>query len=303
LHHNFRQVLRPGETFSPREQVLFWKWGLFMRLSAKKTIPAALMSTLFLFGTGAGLSQAPPEEAKQTQTDSQITVPEGTLISISLTEYLNTKSSQVNDRFYAETVYPVWIQQRQVIPRGSMIRGTVTEVVRPGKVKGKGKLALRIDDILLPNGVNRPLVAVFEGLHGPGEEKLERKTESVEGGGNGGADVGTVANPAATGAIIGAVTGGGKGAGIGAGVGAAAGLATVLFSRGSDLVLYPGTRFDLTLRQPLQFSFGEINFTDSELNKTTRENTQPQERQRNTQPRYNQRGIGGIGWPLLAPMR
>jgi hypothetical protein len=272
-----------------------------MRIDSKITIPAALMSALFLIGAGAGLSQAPPEEARQTQTDSQITVPEGTLICISLNEYLNTKSSQVNDRFYAETVYPVWIQQRQVIPRGSMIRGTVTEVVRPGKVKGKGKLALRIDDILLPNGVNRPLVAVFQGLHGPGEEKLERKTESVEGGGSGGADVGTVANPAATGAIIGAVTGGGKGAGIGAGVGAAAGLATILFSRGSDLVLYPGTRFDLTLRQPLQFSLGEINFTESELNKTNRESTQPQERQRNTQPRYNQRGIGGIGgigWPF-----
>jgi len=258
------------------------------------------MLTLILLGAGAGLSQAPPEETRQIQTGSQITVPEGTMIPISLTDYLNTKSSQVNDRFYAETVYPVWIQQRQVIPRGSIIRGTVTEVVRPGKVKGKGRLALRVDDILLPNGVDRALVAVFEGLHGPGDEKWERKTESVEGGGTGGTDVGTVAGLTTTGAIIGGVSGDGKGAGIGAGVGAAVGLATVLFSRGSDLVLYPGTRFDLALRQPLQFSYGEINFAESELNKNTRQYTQPQERQRSDQPRYNQRGLGGIGgfgWP------
>jgi hypothetical protein len=273
-----------------------------MRLDAKITISTALISTLFLFGAGVGLSQAPPEEARQIPTNSQITVPEGTLISISLNEYLNTRNSQVSDRFYAETVYPIWIQQRQVIPRGSMIRGTVTEVARPGRVKGKAKLALRIDDILLPNGVNRPLVADFEGLHGPGTEKLDRKTESVEGSGSEGADVGAVAGPASTGAIIGAVSGGGKGAGIGAGVGAAVGLATVLFSRGNDLVLYPGTRFDLTLRQALQFSLGEINFTEFELNRTTRQYAPPQERQRNTQPRYNQRGIGGIGgigWPLF----
>jgi hypothetical protein len=268
-----------------------------MILEMKRTIPAALMLTLALLGAGTGLSQAPSAETKQTQTDSQITVPEGTSISISLTEYINTKSSRVNDRFYAETVYPVWIQQRQVIPRGSLIRGTVTEVVRPGKVKGKARLALRIDDIRLPNGVDRTLVAVFEELHGPGDEKLERKTESVEGAGSGGTDAGSVAGPTATGAIIGAASGGGKGAGIGAGVGAAVGLVTVLFSRGSDLVLYPGTRFDITLRQPLEFSYGEVNFTDGELNRSTREYTQPQDRQRTTQPRYNQRGLGGIGWP------
>jgi len=297
LHHNFREAVRAGETFSLKARTLFWKWGLCMRLDAKKIIPATLMSALLLFFTGAGLSQAPQEEAGQILTDSQITVPEGTLISISLSDYLNTKNSQVDDRFYAETVYPIWIQQRQVIPRGSMIRGTVTEVVRPGKIKGKARLALRIDDIRLPNGVDRPLVAAFEGLHGPGDEKLERKTESVEGGSSGGTDVGTVANPAATGAVIGAISGGGKGAGIGAGAGAAVGLITVLFSRGNDLVLYPGTRFDLTLIQPLQFAYGEINFTESELNRTTREYTQPQDRQRTTQPPFTQRRLGGIGWP------
>jgi hypothetical protein len=273
-----------------------------MRFDAKKTIPAALLPIFLMFGARAGLSQAPAAEATQTQINSQVTIPEGTLIPIILTEYLNTMSSQVNDRFYAETAYPIWIQQRQIIPRGSMIRGTVTEVVRPGKLKGKGRIALRIDDILLPNGVNRPLYAVFGGIHGPGDEKLERKSETVEGGGSGSTDVGSVISPAGTGAIIGAISDEGQGAAIGAGVGAAVGLVSVLFTRGKDLVLYPGTRFDLTLRQPLQFSLGEIDFTNAELNRTTREYVQPQDRQRTGQPTYNQRQFGGIGVPWYIPV-
>jgi hypothetical protein len=273
-----------------------------MGLDPKKAIPAALISILLSFGTGAGLSQEPPEPPHEIQTDSQITIPEGTLIPIVLTEYLNTRSTQVNDRFYAETAYPVWIQQRQIIPRGSMIRGTVTEVVRPGKVKGKGRLALRIDDVRLPNGVDRPLYAVFQGIHGPGNEKMDRKSETVQGSGSGSTDVQSIINPASTGAIIGAISGNGTGAGIGAGAGAAVGLISILLSRGPDLVLFPGTRFDIALRQPLKFSFGETNFTERELNRSTREYEQPANGQRGGQHTNDQRRHSGIGVPWFIPV-
>jgi hypothetical protein len=268
-----------------------------MHYKLKRVVLAALISFLLLLSAGSGLGQEPAAPTPQIQSDPRVTIPEGTVISIVLTEYLNTNSTQVNDRFYAETVYPVWIQQRQIIPRGSFIRGTVTEVVRPGKVKGKGKLALRIDDIRLPNGVDRPLFAVFQGIHGAGDETMERKSETVQGSGSGTTDVGTIVGPTSTGAIIGAVGGGGKGAGIGAGVGAAYGLVSVLFSRGPKLVLLPGTRFDLVLRQPLKFSYGETNFTEAELNRAPREYYQSGGGDRRNRRPNDQGRRTGIGIP------
>jgi hypothetical protein len=216
---------------------------------------------------GSAQESAPPRDVGQdSQGDPELTVPAGITIPVILTTFLNTKSSQVGDNFYADTVYPIWIQQRLAIPRGSTIKGTVTEVVRPGRIKGKGRLAIRFDNILLPNGVNRDLIAAPRGLHGPGDEKLDRKTETVEQSGTKGQDAGTVAGPAGEGAIIGAISNGGTGAGVGAGVGAAVGLATVLVTRGRDLILQPGTQFDLELKQPLKFAYGELQFSNSQLN-------------------------------------
>jgi hypothetical protein len=236
---------------------------------------------------------------KDAQSDPEMIVPVGTTIPIVLTSFLNTKSTQAGDTFYADTVYPIWIQQRLVIPKGSTIRGTVTEVVRPGKVKGKGRMAIRIDDILLPNGVSRNLVAVFRGLHGPGDEKMDRDKETIEAGASKGQDVGIVVGTTATGAIIGGMIDHGAGGAIGAGAGAAGGLATVLFSRGRDLVLSPGTQFDLQLKQPLKFAYGEIDFTRAELNSAERFLSQ---RPRGTQqPPAQNRRLGLPGIPRIWP--
>ncbi len=250
----------------------------------------------------AGVAQE-PEKAAVPPTEPEIVVPAGTSIPIALSTFLNTRSSQVGDNFYADTTYPIWIQQRQVIPRGSVIKGTVTQLERPGKVKGKGRIAIKFESILLPNGVTRELIAELRGIHGPGAEKIDRQTETVEMEGSKGQDAGQVAGGAGQGAIIGAIAGGGKGAGIGAGVGSAVGLMTVLFSRGKELVLEPGTGFDLVLIQPLRFAYGELQFSQQELNSANRV-TRPRSRyDRNREgPGYSpgRRGIPipwGYPWP------
>jgi type IV secretion system protein VirB10 len=214
------------------------------------------------------------EAAQKPVQDSRLVVPVGTVLPVSLNTYLNTKNTEVGDTFYADTTYPIWIQQRLVIPRGSIVKGTVTEVGKPGKISGKGRMAVRFESILLPNGIERALVADFHGIHGPGAEKIDRKTETVEQGGtsNKGADIATVVGTAGEGAMIGSIASGrtASGAGIGAGAGAAAGVAIVLLSRSRDLVLEPGTQLDLELRQPLSFAYSEIIFSQSELNSAQR---------------------------------
>jgi type IV secretion system protein VirB10 len=241
--------------------------GSVMKITRMLPFLLALVFSISMGWTEPAQEMDPSGEPAVENWPEEVIVPEGTVIPIVLTAYLNTRNSQVGDIAYADTVYPVWVQQRLVIPKGSTIRGTVTEVVRPGRIRGKGRMAIRFDDILLPNGVRRDLIASFRGIHGPEDEKLDRESETVAAGGSEGSDAGTVVGMGSQGAIIGAIAGRGSGAAIGAGVGAAAGIATVLFTRGRDLVLSPGTQFDLELKRPLRFAFIELEFTADDLNR------------------------------------
>jgi hypothetical protein len=264
------------------------------KMNNKIILHVCLLFVLPFSAIGTGVAQEPAQESLQ----DELIVPEGTVIPIVLTAFLNTRNSQVGDAVYADTTYPVWIQQQLVIPKGSTIRGTVTEVVQPGKVKGKGKLAVRFDDILLPNGVKRDLSASFKGIHGAGAETIDRKSETVSagGGGNKGAEIGTVVGTSATGAVIGAIADeGATGTLIGAGVGAAAGIATVLFSRDRHLVISPGTQFDLELKRALKFAYNELIFSDSELN-SFRPRTYP-----NASPSNRRSPIWGGRGPMPYP--
>ncbi len=258
-----------------------------------------IVTTMLMLGfvaatscAGIAQDQVNPPQA----TDPELVVPVGTVLPIILSTYLNSHSSQVDDAFYADIAYPIYIQQRLVIPKGSTVKGYVTQVVRPGRIKGKGRIAVRIDSIILPNGVNRDLVAAFRGIHGPGNEKMNRKTETMEGEGSKGADTAEIIGTTGEGAFIGAISAGGAGAGIGAGAGAAVGLATVLLTRGRDLVLEPGTQFDLELRQPLRFAYGELDFTSSQLN-SSRYSPLPRPGNDRMQQQRPRRGFG-MPWPV-----
>jgi hypothetical protein len=251
------------------------KKGLVPRkgTSMKNLRVAIVWIWILMLAAGLSWAQIPQEAEQKPAENPELVVPAGTVLPVSLNTYLSSKNTHVGDVFYADTTYPIWIQQRLIIPRGSIIKGTVTEVSKPGAIKGKGRISVRIDTILLPNGVERPLIADFRGIHGPGSEKIDRKTESVEQGGtsNTGQDLGTVIGTAGQGAMIGTVVSrDAKGAGIGAGAGAAAGLAVALLSRDRNLVLQPGIQLDLELRQPLRFAYGEIMFTRDEIDKAER---------------------------------
>jgi type IV secretion system protein VirB10 len=175
-------------------------------------------------------------------------VPKGTVIPIELLTRISTKTVKEGDGVYGKTVFPVTLNNAIVIPVGSSVRGKITEVQRPGKVKGKAGLALSFQTLILPTGSTIPLYA---SLAGSSDAKTDGEGK-LEGDSSKGADAATVGKVASVPAGIGGVTAGRKGAGIGAAGGAAAGLATVLLTRGKDLVLDRGTTLEIVLDQPLE---------------------------------------------------
>ncbi len=199
------------------------------------------------------------------QTEAPVQVKTGTHIPLSLINSVSTKHSALGDRVYMETVFPILVDGAIVIPPGSYVSGTVTQIKRPGRVKGKGELFLRFDSLTLPNGVTRDFRARISAVDGRGNETLERKEGKVQGEGNVGGDSRTVAETTAAGASLGAIVGAasksaGMGLGVGAGAGAAAGLMGVLLSRGPDAVLAKGSTIEMVLDRPIEFQREELNF-------------------------------------------
>ena len=204
-----------------------------------------------------------PAPAPVPADESRIIVPADTTIPIMLMTPINTKSAFVGESIYCETVYPITVANRIVIPRGSSVKGTITQIVRPGHVKGKAQIGMRFDEIVLPNGTTAELRAILSGFGSASGERFRPDEGRIEGEGSKGQDIGKIATSTIEGAGLGSIIGisgghTGEGAGAGAGAGAIGGLIWVLASRGKDAVLPHGTSLELKLTRPLNFSRWEV---------------------------------------------
>jgi hypothetical protein len=229
----------------------------------------ARAATIAIVSVTASFAQTEPtgQTGNSTAAESSVyTVTTGTRIPLGLINSVSTKHSAAGDRIYLETVFPIVIDSHIVIPPGSYVTGTVTEVKKPGRVKGRGELYVRFDTLTLPNGVTRDFRSRLGSVDARGDEKLDKKEGQVQGDSNKGGDARTVAEGAASGAGIGAIAASSAGhaamgAGIGAAAGAVAGLAGVLLTRGPDAVLAKGSTVEMVLDRPLTFAANEVNFT------------------------------------------
>jgi hypothetical protein len=150
---------------------------------------------------------------------------EGTLLRTRIQDTLSTNSTLPGTRFTAEVTEPITRNGRVIIPVGSILNGSVTEVRGGRRITGAALLHLETRDVTLPDGTHYIVHAQLidtgrSDFNVTGEGTLKKKdhvkkTLAVVGGVTGAS--------AATGAMI----GGGVGAIVGAGIGA--GVSTVLW--------------------------------------------------------------------------
>jgi hypothetical protein len=192
---------------------------------------------------------------------AKLEVPAGTHIPLVLHNAISTRSARPGDPVYFETLFPVMIDGHVVIPAGSYVSGEVSESKRPGRVKGRGELMIRLKTLILPNAYMVNLNAVPSNA-GTGGNETTNNEGKIIGDSNKGGDVGTIAKTTAAGAGIGAIAGrGAEGAGIGAGVGAAAGLLAVLLTRGPEAELPRGSTVEAVLDRPIVLDADKVQFT------------------------------------------
>ena len=193
---------------------------------------------------------------------TQLVVPAGTRLPLILHNAVTTRNAQPGDPVYLETLFPIVIDDRILIPAGSYVQGEIQEAKRPGKVKGRGEIRMRLNSMILPNGYTVDFNAIPTNAGTGGNESTDSEGK-IKGDTNKAGDIGTVAKSTGVGAGIGAIaSSSAKGAGIGAGAGAAAGLAAVLLTRGPELELPRGTTLDVILDRAVYLDAARVNFTD-----------------------------------------
>jgi len=181
----------------------------------------------------------------------EIIVPKGTEISLQLNKNLSTKENHEGDSFDTYVIEPVYFKGQIVIPKGSLVSGSISRITRPGRFKGKAVMHLLFQSIQIPGRGELSILASLVRIDS--NEDADIHTEgALEGDGSTGSDIGKVLVPGLAGAGIGSLAGGGKGAGIGAGAGLGIGLANVFWTRGKDLELHKGSTMGISLEQDLK---------------------------------------------------
>jgi type IV secretion system protein VirB10 len=206
-----------------------------------------------------GYPQSPQQTAPSAPTGSALVVPADTTIPLRLLNTINSRTAQAGEALYCETIFPILVGNRIVIPVGTAVKGSITKVVRPGRGKGKAEIGIRFETLILPTGTTLSLRATLSGFGGTGREEFQPKESKIEGASSKDDNGRKVAETTVTGAEIGTIAGAAeghllKGLGIGSLVGAAGGLIWIRASRGKEIVLPSGTTLELQLSAPLTLS-------------------------------------------------
>lgn len=177
-----------------------------------------------------------PAPAPAPQTVAY-TLSSGTELKVKLEDALDSGTTQPGDHFASTLVDQVIVGDRVVLPAGSRIDGTVTDVVpaKKGIKESGGSLTLSFERVTTTGGESVPLSA-----------SISRVAKSTK------KKAGTIAGSAAGGALLGKILGGStKDAAVGAVVGGAIGTGVAAGTKGTEMKLEAGTQMTITLDQPM----------------------------------------------------
>ena len=173
----------------------------------------------------AAVAPAPPP------ANIEVTIPRGTELSIELLTDLSSETATIETAVRGRLRQAVMIGDRTALPAGATLSGVVTDVERPGRVKGKALLSLRFTNVTIDG--ERTAIAT--------------NPITVEGAGDTKGDATKIGVGAGVGAVVGGIMGGGSGAAKGAAIGGGAGTGVVLATRGKDVALASGTTLSTEL--------------------------------------------------------
>jgi len=176
------------------------------------------------------------DEPKESRSARTVTIPEGTVIAVSLAERISSDTHESGATFTATLAQPLTVDGLVLAERNARAHGRIVESVKAGRVRGLAKLELELTGLTMSDG-----------------QKIEFRTAAFAKEAEAGTkkDAAKVGVGAAIGAAIGAIAGGGRGAAIGAAAGGGAGAGTVIATRGDAVELPVETRLSFRVAAPV----------------------------------------------------
>ena len=163
-------------------------------------------------------------------------IPAGTRLEVRVDNALSTARNRAGDKFQATLEAPVEVQGREVLVRGTRLRGHVSTSRPSGRMEGRAVIGITLDAIE-HHGETVPIVTSIDTRQ---SEAHKKRNIAMIGGGAG------------VGALIGGLVGGGKGAAIGAGAGAAAGTGTAAATGKKQVEIPAETVFAFKLKSSVE---------------------------------------------------
>jgi hypothetical protein len=183
--------------------------------------------------TTTSVTQEAPAGPTEVNASAQGVIPVGQEIDVRLQSALSSETAKPEQRFEATTAVDVTQDGRVLIPAGSVVRGVVSSVKRPGTIDRVGSLTLSFDQMTV-RGRTHP-------IRGMATQVFESRGIRDE--------VGTVGAGAGVGGVVGGIIGGVKGAVLGAVIGAGGAIAA---TDGKDVQLPSGSILRVRLDQAVR---------------------------------------------------
>jgi len=208
------------------------------------------------------LIERKPESEQPRRAESKVSIPAGAQILVSLQHAITTKSAKVGDPVYAITSFPFVQNEQVLIPAGTYVQGRISEIKRPGRLKGRAELLFHFSTLIYPNGYTVMLPGAVENVPGMDHSTMKDQEGTIQENGQKAEKAGKVARDAgiggAVGGTAGALSGGLTGARAGGLTGIAIGSAMALFARGQDVRLESGTAVQMVTQRPIELDADRI---------------------------------------------
>ena len=212
----------------------------------------ALISVLAMFGCGGSGTTPEGEEGAASGGDSysapkvtytDVVVPANTMVAVQFLDTISSDANVAGDTFNVQVLDPVVVNGVTAIEEGSVVFGSILEVVPSKKIGAGARMNMEFTRVRLPSGKEYPLSAVFTDTAAGAKKK----------------DAATIGGSAAGGALLGRIIGHKKGdeaggTAIGAVVGAAVGTAIAATNENKPVVIEQGTVVQLLLDAPVTVS-------------------------------------------------
>lgn len=189
----------------------------------------------------------------------ELAIPAGTKVPVALKHAISTKGTREGDAVYAETTFPVVVNDRVLVPAGTYVQGRISHIQRAGRVTGRAEVLMHFTTLIYPNGYTVLLPGAIENAPGVDKTKVKDGEGTIRSDSQTAEKVGTIATSGATGAVIGGATAGGKGALIGSGIGGAVGTAIALLTRGNDVKLDAGTTLEMVIQRDVPLDASRLS--------------------------------------------